>query len=573
MDGDTPLQLRREARLFRRKRPRDAPRNEVEQSLNVHGTDEAPRYILRLVSDSPPQPLFSSSSPGNEAHAAGSPASVSFRLEGVRFGRDPSCCDIIIPSAGISRLHTVLSVVGEDVCVHDKSHNGTFINGRLVGRGRCAILRDGGIVSFVNPIQPDVNKYSYALELPAAMRLAISHGASGGGNGAWTGPFASLQQAGMDRYALGPSIGYGSFAVVRLGVNKVTGERVALKIREKHELLSDESFTSLHVEIEMMRGMEHPHIVRVLDAFEAEDQVALVMEYIRGGDLFDYIVGRGHSPFTEAEAKFLFVQLVEAVIYIHSRRIVHCDLKPENVLVEVLNVSPTPSWPHSSTPPVEVAPGAGVVISSITVADDHQDDARFISPYNVCLKLTDFGIAKYYGEGPDEGVVDMEAESGDGDGGGVGTARYAAPEQLANGSCVSPGRPGVTLTPAADIWALGVLLYVICAGGLPTNPQQDERVRFSKHMAHLSDPCKDLIQSMMELNPRKRINLHSICSHPWLCELDIVGRDSCLNDDDDAMSATTILSPRFGRSLRPSGVVPDTASASAFSSPHVSPKR
>lgn len=564
------MELLRESPLRRRKRARDgSSRGDARDgSRTAEAAAEANVYVLHLVAQSP-----ALSSSGDVDGGGGGPAVVSFGTEGTRLGRDPGCCDVVLSSSSISRLHTVLSVIGEDVCVHDKSHNGTFINGRLLGRGRCAVLRDGDMLSFVNPLLPEVRRFSYTLEVPPALRLT-----GGGGGCHGTGAFASLQRAGLTRYTLGPSIGQGSFAVVRLGVNRETGERVAVKVLEKRRFFSEEAFTSLHVEVEMLRSMVHPNVVRVLDAFEAPDMVALVMEYVQGGDLFDYIVGRGRNPFTEDEARFLFVQLLEAVLYIHSRRIVHCDLKPENVLVDTRSPSPLPARGGDAAAPADGGKGGAVPISAVSVVDDHQGVAKSVSPFHVRLKLTDFGVAKYYGEActaddgddqsADEGHVSGKGGVGGGGGGGVGTARYAAPEQLFEG-----GNDGVVLTAAVDIWALGVLLYVMCAGGLPACPQRDVKVRFSRHMSHLSDACKELIQSMMELDPRRRIRLHDICSHPWLAEVDIAGKALCGPDEDDVMSATTILSPRLGYSLRPSDTLTDATNASALASQHPSPVR
>lgn len=477
---------------------------------------------------------------------------VVFGEDGVRFGRDRSCSDVVLHSSSISRLHCVLSVMSDEVYVHDKSSNGTFINGSRVGRGRRSLLQPGDVLCFVNPVLTEAGQFAYVFTPPPELTdeaNPLVHPSSS---------FALARSEDMRRYNLGPVIGQGSFAVVRLGVNKDTQEEVAVKIVEKEQLSSELGLTSLRAEMEIMHRMQHPHIVRVLEIIDTPETVALVMEYVPGGDLFDYIVGRGRSPFTEEEARFLFVQLLEAIVYVHNRKVVHCDIKPENVLVDVGGSSRTrtpptttsatpaeylatdeemPSFPTGATESTAHCPD----VLLLSVADNHQVAAKDISPFEVCLKLTDFGVAKYRGEKSEEEDP-------------VGSAAYAAPEVLrsAGGSSGHDPHPEVdhdsVFTSAVDVWSLGVLLYVMCSGALPKRAQYSEVVQFNKHMNHISDSCKDLIQSMMILDPAKRIRLASICHHPWLDGESVLGESNCF--EEDLLSATATLSPRFGRPSR-----------------------
>lgn len=446
---------------------------------------------------------------------------VAFGVEGVRIGRDPSCCDVVLSSNHCSRLHCILSVIGGEVCIHDRSSNGTYVNGRRVGPGRCALLKNSDLISLVSPTLPEVRNFSY-----------IFQGNLHSGAAAWPSPLME----GMRRYELGPSIGQGSFAVVRLALNKETGERVAIKIMKRNAFFSETAFTSLHTEVEILRSMDHPNIVRVLDAFAASGTVALVMEYVEGGDLFDYVVGRQRNPFTEEEARYLFVQLVEALLYIHHRKVVHCDLKPENVLVHTKREGRS----RRSTPlPHE----AGDLFS---VADNHQADARSVSPYQVQLKLTDFGIAQY-----------RRGREALGDSGvAIGTHCYAAPEitKLAEeepSGCVN----AAVVTGAADVWSLGVLLHIMCTGSLPKRDPQTTLTILGKDMANMSADCRSIVTLMLAPLPDDRITLANLCGHPWLEGCEVKGRH--LAEEDELLSVTATLSPRFGRSLRPSTVIKD----------------
>ncbi|KAK7195770.1 protein kinase [Novymonas esmeraldas] len=444
----------------------------------------------------------------------GTPA-TRFGVEGLRIGRDPGCCDVVVPVNAVSRLHCVLSVLGDEVFVHDNSFNGTYINGRRVGRGRCSLLHPHDTLSFLNPTLEEAARCAY--------NFAPLPGLSSSGFGVVEG---------LRRYELGPVLGQGSFAAVRLGIDRETGAPVAIKLIERRRLCSDEAAASLHTEIEMMRSMDHPHVVRVVDAFEGDDCVALVLEYVRGGDLFDYVVGRGRNPFTEDEARHLFAQLLTATLYIHGRSIIHCDLKPENVLVDVVRRAP-----HGSGAAGDEA--AGPLRSdgdaALSVVDNHQAEAKQLSPYDVRLKLTDFGIAKYDGG---------EAETT-----GAGTAVYAAPE-LARPR--ADGAPSQEITSAVDVWSLGVLLYILCSGTVPKHPSPGVPVAFNQSMALLSAPCKDLIARMMAADPAQRPPLAEVCHHPWLDGVAVDGApDGDAADADDVLSITTRLSPRFPATVRP----------------------
>ncbi|PFH35931.1 hypothetical protein BESB_055820 [Besnoitia besnoiti] len=144
----------------------------------------------------------------------------------------------------------------------------------------------------------------------------------------------TLQQLGCrllkftDLYRLTDFIGEGSFAKVYIGVHLFTGEKVVVKAVNKKKVLESNVYT----EIEVLRKVLHPYIIRLYAAYEQEDYVCLVLEYLRGGELFDYLSEKG--PFTEDQARHSMRRLLLALQCLHAKGVVHRDLKTENLILE-----------------------------------------------------------------------------------------------------------------------------------------------------------------------------------------------------------------------------------------------
>jgi len=202
-------------------------------------------------------------------------------------------------------------------------------------------------------------------------------------------------------YKFEEKLGTGSFAVVKRAINKNTGDVVAIKIIEKKNLSAQELDT-LNEEVEILRKIDHRHIVKLYDIYETKDHLYMVMEILRGGELFDSIVRRG--TYSEKEAAAVMRQIIEAVEYLHSRGIAHRDLKPENLIYE----------------------------------DDPEKNPRAL------VKITDFGLAKLLGHDELTGMMKTAC----------GTPGYVAPEIL----------KGMEYTESIDIWSLGVILYILLCG-------------------------------------------------------------------------------------------------------------
>ncbi|XP_048843344.1 LOW QUALITY PROTEIN: serine/threonine-protein kinase MARK1 [Brienomyrus brachyistius] len=143
--------------------------------------------------------------------------------------------------------------------------------------------------------------------------------------------FATDEQPHVGAYRLLKTIGKGNFAKVKLARHVLTGREVAVKIIDKTQL-NPTSLQKLFREVRIMKMLNHPNIVKLFEVIETEKALYLIMEYASGGEVFDYLVAHGRMKEKEARAKFR--QIVSAVEYCHQKRIVHRDLKAENLLLD-----------------------------------------------------------------------------------------------------------------------------------------------------------------------------------------------------------------------------------------------
>ncbi|CAI2355162.1 unnamed protein product [Caenorhabditis sp. 36 PRJEB53466] len=141
----------------------------------------------------------------------------------------------------------------------------------------------------------------------------------------------SDQDVHVGKYKLLKTIGKGNFAKVKLAKHVITGHEVAIKIIDK-TALNPSSLQKLFREVKIMKQLDHPNIVKLYQVMETEQTLYLVLEYASGGEVFDYLVAHGRMKEKEARAKFR--QIVSAVQYLHSKNIIHRDLKAENLLLD-----------------------------------------------------------------------------------------------------------------------------------------------------------------------------------------------------------------------------------------------
>ncbi|CAK9044241.1 Calcium-dependent protein kinase 2 (PfCDPK2) [Durusdinium trenchii] len=277
-------------------------------------------------------------------------------------------------------------------------------------------------------------------------------------------------------------LGTGMHGAVLVAKHRKSGRRVAAKCLEEPDT------NTLPEEVTLYLRLSHPNVCRLLQAFvEKNGEIWICMELCAGGELFELAAGtssvkrEGASMLdTEARIAVLVKQMAAAIRYIHSMGMVHRDIKLEN-------------W-------------------------------VFASPQQERLKLIDFGLAtQIVTEGRAKKLMQM-----------CGTCYYVAPEiiGLKDGAICKGDGYGQEV----DVWALGVLIYMLVSGMPPFNGKNHADVIWNianfkycddplaehfegRRWENVSPQCKDLIRRCMEREPEKRLTAAGVQMHPWLCQV------------------------------------------------------
>jgi len=259
-------------------------------------------------------------------------------------------------------------------------------------------------------------------------------------------------------------LGRGHFAVVRRAVCKKTGDTVACKEIDKSKVERDETIEN---EIKILRETDHPRIVKMRGVYNSKDSLFIVMDLMSGGELYDEIINR--ETFTETEAAYVILQLLEALVYLHAKGFVHRDLKLENLLL--------------------------------------------VSKNSLEIRVADFGLSRH---------LDPDSRANT----ACGTPFYVAPDIL-----LADDDTG-GYTEAVDQWAVGVILYILLSGRLPFSGGNDEDndealfanileaklVWKSPQFDVVSDSAKDLISKLLVAEPEKRLTAAQALVHPWVTQ-------------------------------------------------------
>ncbi|KAF1998670.1 Pkinase-domain-containing protein [Amniculicola lignicola CBS 123094] len=337
----------------------------------------------------------------------------------------------------------------------------------------------------------------------AGLGLVGSEGVDDGGRGGATGKSrqdhskseTSGKRSRFGSYILGQTLGEGEFGKVKMGWKKDSNVEVAIKLIRRETLGGNQNrLQKIYREIHILRGLEHPNIVRLHEMVETERHIGIILEYASGGELFDYILN--HRYLKDGAARRLFAQLISGVGYLHKKGIVHRDLKLENLLLDR---------------------NRNIIITDFGFANtfDPNDELSEDIEYNLGNKefIRSLGL-----EGGSEGVRrgDLMQTS-------CGSPCYAAPELVVSDSLYT-GRK-------VDVWSCGVILYAMLAGYLPfdddpANPEGDNINLLYKYIVstpltfpeYVTPHARDLLKRILVPDPRKRADLFEVARHSWLSD-------------------------------------------------------
>ena len=255
-------------------------------------------------------------------------------------------------------------------------------------------------------------------------------------------------------------LGSGSYGSVYQARNIIMDNIVAIKMIEK---VQDNMIDDLEIknEINILKSLSHPNIVKIYEFFDTVLYYYIVTEYCKKGELFSYIKNR----YSEKQLAALFYQVFSGLCYLHEKKILHRDLKLENLMVSEIE-------------------------KDIITGEEY-----------FWIKIIDFGTAKIFEKNKTEKAV-------------IGSSYYIAPEVLKQ-----------RYNEKCDTWSVGVILYMTLVGVAPFDGKTDDdilhRIKIGKYNKHdvrfieHSEEAKDLVYKLLERNIDKRLSAKEALNHPW----------------------------------------------------------
>ncbi len=361
----------------------------------------------------------------------------------------------------LSKVHFVIKAEAGKLTLEDKSSNGTFVNKKRVGRAN----RKGVTIDLTHnsEIALVTSKIPHFIFVSASREH-----------------FRQFPRQLNEKYVMTKELGKGACGTVYLALKKPDFRPVAVKaISKGTESTIDLANHNVMNEVQLLRAIDHPCIIRLEELVDTPKTVYIVLELAEGGELFDKIIAK--TRFNEEEAKLHFYQILSAVQYLHSKNIAHRDLKPENILL------------------------------------CSKDDDKPI------IKVTDLGLSKF---------VDMHTHLKT----FCGTPQYLAPEVLHTKIPKASPSPGTnSYDVKVDMWSLGVILYILLSGRPPFNQDRNDLVRQIikgqynfENWNRVSEEAIDLIKSLMNTDPTTRLSASQALAHPWMQDKGVIDKAETL---------------------------------------------
>ena len=255
-------------------------------------------------------------------------------------------------------------------------------------------------------------------------------------------------------YRTKQALGKGSFGKVLLCSQLLTDKNVAIKVIEKAQLKNSIAEKRVIQEIQLLRRLDHPNIVKLLEVFETETTIYIVMEHMDKGDLYTLLKSQKKGRLSEPQAKPLFLQILRGLEYIHSQRILHRDIKLDNILID-----------QSSN-----------------------------------LKICDFGISRTII--PSHRMTEQS-----------GTPAFMAPEIISGGGYEGFGSDIWSLGVVLYCLLTGTLPF---RGNSATELNNNIIKGIFNKEIKVTDEAKNLLERLLDVSPESRITLKELWGHPWV---------------------------------------------------------
>ena len=262
------------------------------------------------------------------------------------------------------------------------------------------------------------------------------------------------------KYKVIQKLGDGAYGTVYLATNLMTKQKVAMK---KIDKVKDNEIDDMEIknEIDILRKLDHPNIVKIIEFYSASKAYYIITDYCSCGELYNQI----KFQYNEYQLSVLFYQVFSGLYYLHSKNIVHRDLKLENILIS------------------EMEP-------------DKKTNKKYF-----WIKIIDFGTAKIFEKNKNEKTV-------------IGSSYYIAPEVLQK-----------NYNEKCDTWSAGVILYMLIVGRAPFDGKNDDEIidnikkgKFNdkhKKLLNASSEVQDLVKNLLKVNVKKRFSASDALKHPW----------------------------------------------------------
>ena len=256
------------------------------------------------------------------------------------------------------------------------------------------------------------------------------------------------------------NLGSGSYGTVYLAKNILKENLVAIKVIEKvpSNIIDDMEIKN---EINILKSLSHPNIVKIYEFFDTAVDYYIVTEYCKKGELFEYI----NNKYSERQLAVLFYQVFSGLCYLHEKKILHRDLKLENLMISEIE-------------------------KDINTGEEY-----------FWMKIIDFGTAKIFERKKKEKEI-------------IGSSYYIAPEVLKK-----------NYNEKCDTWSVGVILYMTLTGVPPFDGETDEDIihrikigkysKTNKRFLEHSPEVIDLVNSLLERNIDKRLSAKQALEHQW----------------------------------------------------------